>query len=643
MGGNGRFLTWSRALALGAASTVSAVTVTQAVTLEEAVRQAVNTNPDVRALASERRAVDQELRQARAGYLPLFDVRAAAGPEWSDRPSVDDKWLGRVESQATVRQLLFDGFATDSEVERQQARVGSAAQRVHDSAQTTALNAVLAYLEVLRSQSLVEIAEDNAKAHAQSFADVKRLADAGRGNVGDVRQTEARLASARASLVRTQGRLADTEANYIRVVGEPPSNLVRPVFSDSALPKTRGGAVELAVKNNPAIAVAQADIDTAKAELKATDAPFMPRLDLELGTQQNNNIDGVVGREQDFTALVVLRYNLYAGGADTARRKEFVERLAASRDQLDRAKRRIAEQTRLAWNGMKTAEGRAARVGEEVTAQEGVVDAYRQQFLIGQRDLLDLLDAQNELFIARGNLTTEETTALFGAYQVTASMGALLGALGVKKPKEGIAGKSRKPAPAKKMAKKPKAEDAKPVAVKEAPKAEDAKPVAAKEAPKAEEAKPVAVKQAPKAEDAKPVAVKQAPKAEEAKPVAVKQAPKAEEAKPERSAAIAPEPKAAETTKAMEETQKAEAPNGIEASATEAAPQPQPAAGEAAEAEMKVLAATPAVEAPAPASGGGNGGAVAGERAMSPIPVGSQITTESGQISPDYLQIKVPY
>ncbi len=625
MDGNGRVLTWSRALALGAAITVSAVTGTQAVTLEEAVRQAVNTNPDVRALASERRAVDQELRQARAGYLPLFDVRAAAGPEWSDRPSVDDKWLGRVESQATVRQLLFDGFATDSEVERQQARVGSAAQRVHDSAQTTALNAVLAYLEVLRSQSLVEIAEDNAKAHAQSFADVKRLADAGRGNVGDVRQTEARLASARASLVRTQGRLADTEANYIRVVGEPPSNLVRPVFSDSALPKTRGGAVELAVKNNPAIAVAQADIDTAKAELKATDAPFMPRLDLELGTQQNNNIDGVVGREQDFTALVVLRYNLYAGGADTARRKEFVERLAASRDQLDRAKRRIAEQTRLAWNGMKTAEGRAARVGEEVAADKGVVDAYRQQFLIGQRDLLDLLDAQNELFVARGNLTTEETTALFGAYQVTASMGALLGTLGVKKPKEGIAGKSRKPAPAKKMAKKPKAEDAKPVAVKQEPKAEDAKPVAVKEAPK------------PKA---KPVAVKQAPKAEEAKPVAVKQAPKAEEAKPERSAAIAPE--AAETTKAMEETPKAAeapAPKGIEASATEAAPQPQPAATDAAEAEMKALATMPAVEAPAPASGG----AAAGERAMSPIPVGSQITTESGQISPDYLQIKVPY
>ena len=606
MDGNGRFLTWSRALALGATIAVSAVTGTQAVTLEEAVRQAVNTNPDVRALASERRAVDHELRQARAGYLPLFDIRAAAGPEWSDRTTVDDKWLLRVESQATVRQLLFDGYATASEVERQQARVGSAAQRVHDAAQTTSLNAVLAYVEVLRSQSLVEIAEDNAKAHQRSFADVKRLADAGRGNVGDVRQTEARLASARASLVRTQGRLADTEANYIRVIGSPPSGLVRPVFSDSALPMTRDGAVAMALRNNPAIAVAQADIDTAKAELKATDAPFMPRLDLELGTQQNNNIDGVVGREQDFTALVVLRYNLYAGGADTARRKEFIERLAASRDQADRAKRRIAEQTRLAWNGMKTAAGRAARVREEVTADEGVVDAYRQQFLIGQRDLLDLLDAQNELFISRGNLVTEETTALFGGYQVTASMGALLRTLGVKKPKESIAGKSRKSAPAKKMAKKPKAEEAKPVAVKEAPPAEEAKPVAVKEAPPAEEAKPVAVKEAPPAEE-----------------------PKAAETTP------------AEVTKAMEETPEAEAPKGIEASATEAAP--RPAAAEAVEAEMKTLAAMPVVEAPAPATGGGNGAAATGERAMSPIPVGSQITTETGQISPDYLQIKVPY
>jgi adhesin transport system outer membrane protein len=648
MDGNGQLLTWSRALVLGAAISASAVTGTQAVTLEEAVRQAVNTNPDVRALASERRAVDHELRQARAGYLPLFDVRAAAGPEWSDRPSVDDKWLLRVESQATVRQLLFDGFATDSEVERQQARVGSAAQRVHDSAETTALNAALAYLEVLRSQSLVAIAEDNVKAHEQSFADVKRLADAGRGNVGDVRQTEARLASARASLVRTQGRLADTEANYIRVIGSPPSNLVRPVFSDSALPRNRNGAVALALRNNPAVAVAQADIDTAKAELKATDAPFMPRLDLELGTQQNNNIDGVVGREQDFTALVVLRYNLYAGGGDTAKRKEFVERLAASRDQLGRAKRRVAEVTRLAWNGMKTAEGRVKRVRQEVAADEGVVDAYRQQFLIGQRDLLDLLDAQNELFIARGSLTTEETTALFGAYQVTASMGALLRTLGVKKPKEGVASKSRKSAPVKKMAKQPKAKKAKPVAVKEAPKAKEAKPVAVKEAPKPKDAKPVAVKEAPKAKDAKPVAVKEAPKPKEAKPVAVKEAPKAKETKPVAvKEAPKAEPKAAETTaetttetiKAMEETPKVEASKGIETSTTEmVAPQPQsqpqPAAREAAEVETKAMAATPAFEAPAPAAGG---------RAMSPIPVSSQITTESGQISPDYLQIKVPY
>ena len=617
MDGNGQFLTWSHALALGAAIGLSAITGTQAATLEEAVRQAVTTNPDVKALAAERRAVDHELRQARAGYLPLFDVRAAAGPEWSDRPSVDRQWLGRVESQATVRQLLFDGFATDSEVERQQARVGSAAQRVFDSAQTTGLNAVLAYLEVLRSQALVLIAEDNVKAHEQSFSDVKRLADAGRGNVGDVRQTEARLASARASLIRTQGRLADTEANYIRVVGEPPANLVRPAFSGSALPGTRDGAVALAAKNNPAVAVAQADIDTAKAELKATDAPFMPRLDLEVGTQRNSNIDGVVGREQDFTALVVLRYNLYAGGADTARRKEFLERLAASRDQLDRAKRRVSEQTRLAWNGMKTAEGRAARIGEEVAADKGVVDAYRQQFLIGQRDLLDLLDAQNELFISRGNLTTEETTALFGGYQVLASTGTLLSTLGIKKPREGVASKSRKPAPAKKKA------------VVEEPKPQ---PVVV-EAPKAEEAQPVAVKEVPEAEVPQPVVV-EAPKAEEAQPVMAKEVPEAE----------VPQPVVVEAPKAMDVTPKAEAPKVIEA--TEAAPsKAQPTAPRMPAAEVEPLAAAQAVETPAPASGGGNGGAAAemGERALSATPASSQATTESGLISPDYLQIKVPY
>ena len=433
---------WSWVLFLGVVFAMLGGAGTQGATLEDAIRLAVNTNPDVRSLAADRRAVEKELRQARAGYYPLIDLRAAAGPEWTDREAnpTEDVWLGRTESQLTLRQLIFDGHATDREVDRQLTRVDSAAHRVNESAETVGINGVLAYIEVLRRQALVGIAEDNVSAHERSLADVRRITEAGRGNIGDVRQTEARVAAARAALVGAQGDLQDAEANYIRVIGEPPEGLVRPTISETALPADREAAVVLAVRNNPAIAVATADIGTAKAEREATRAPFWPRLDLELGTQQNRHIDGVQGREEDFTALLVLRWNFYSGGADTAREQEFIERQVEAELERDRARRRIAEDARLSWNRIGTERGRAERLAEQVKANEGVVEAYSEQFLIGRRDLLDLLDAQNELFVSRGALVTADYTALFSAYRVLDATGILLSTLGIERPKDAVPG-----------------------------------------------------------------------------------------------------------------------------------------------------------------------------------------------------------
>ncbi len=463
------FRIWTGAMLLGSSLALTAMPGgapwsgegAQAASLQDAVQRAVTANPDVRALAADRRAIDHELRQARSGYYPQVDLRAATGWERTRRPSLNgtqNKW--RSESLFSLKQLLFDGFATDNEVDRQKNRVNSAAHRVSGGIEAIGLDAVLAYLEVLRGEALVRIAQNNVRTHESTLADVRRLAAAGRGNIADVRQTESRVASSKASLVETQGILREAQASYQRVVGDAPQALSQPTFPRSAMPADREAAVGIALRNNPAINIANSDIGVSGAELESTKSPFYPRLDLELGTQHNENIDGVDGAENDYTAMVVLRYNLYSGGLDTARRKEFVERAAEAREKLDIARRGVAEDARLSWNAMITARGRSRSFRDQVKANEGVVAAYRQQFLIGQRDLLDLLGSQNELFIARSNLATSGFTDLFGSYRVLAAMGTLVSSLDLKRPKESMTIKAAKPAK-KKSKKKGKKEKAK--------------------------------------------------------------------------------------------------------------------------------------------------------------------------------------
>ena len=413
-----------------------------AVTLEDSVRATLATNPDIGVVQADRKAIDQELRQARAEYLPSIDLRGAAGPEYTDSPTIRDpdggnsETLLRLESQITLSQLLFDGFATQSEIERQISRIDSAAFRVQEAAEFVALDAIEAHLEILRNLELVELARENLGEHERILGLVRELEDQGGSSIADVRQSEARIAAAATSLATAVGNLRDAEALYISVVGMPPEILEAPLVPLAAVPESRETAAAKAAVGSPTVLIANADIDVAKAELRGSRAGYYPRFDLELGAAANRNVDGVEGGGVDAQALLVVRYNLFRGGADIAREREAFARLEEARHALRQVQRDAEEEARVAYNALTTAQARLELLRAAVEAQRATRDVYAQQFDLGQRSLLDLLDAENELFVARSNLTTAEYTEIFGVYRVLAVIGDLLMTLDIDRPKE---------------------------------------------------------------------------------------------------------------------------------------------------------------------------------------------------------------
>ena len=420
-----------------------------AATLEDSILMALESNPDVGAVQANRKAIDQELRQARALYLPSIDLRAAAGPQYTNslatrgratRPAGGDasSTLLRMESQLTLTQMLFDGYATKSEVERQLARTDSAAYRVSEAAEFIALDAIEVHLDVLRNQILVEQAKDNLAAHEAILGRVRQGERQGGGSIADVRQTEARLAAARNVLATATGNLRDAWARYMRVTGSEAEELetaAAPIFS---LPEGPETAAAKAAVNSPTVRIARADIDVAKAELNGSRAGFYPRFDLELGAAANQQIDGIVGSDVQAEALVVMRYNLFRGGGDIAREREAFSRVGESHQGLRKARQEAEEQARLSFNALTTARSRVEALAAQKRANAATRDAYAEQFDLGRRSLLDLLDAENEYYLAKSNLTTAEFTETFAVYRVLAVVGDLLLTFRIDRPKEGI-------------------------------------------------------------------------------------------------------------------------------------------------------------------------------------------------------------
>lgn len=499
-----RSRTWAfgGAVSLSVLITFGMVGGVDAASLADTVQYTIRTNPEVLQAAANRRAIDFELRQAKGLYYPQIDLRAGVGPEWTRNTTVKpNTTLTRYESRVTVQQRIFDGFETESEKERQAARIDSAASRVRERSEFLGLNAVQFYLDVLRTTAIVEQAVANVQAHRRVLGAVQTRFRGGQTGVGDVHQAEARVANAEATLVTSRRSQRDAVIQFTRVVGQEPEDLVRPVMEESALPGSSFEAVEIGIQNNPTIKLAKADVDVSKAEISATKVPFWPVVNLEVSGSANQNLDGVRGSNNDASALVVFSYNLYRGGIDEANKFEFVQRHAESLERLASLKRQVAEDVRQSWNAMIKAREELGNLIDQVAADEKVVVTYRQEFQIGQRDLLDLLDSENELFNSRVRAITADYAAEFGGYRVLASIGQLLNVLGVNAVREATGGqrdKTGRTPDSRWMTSDPMAGEGRTVAA-----VEEKEAVAAKEpAPAAAKAVTTAPGQAPAKTDA---------------------------------------------------------------------------------------------------------------------------------------------
>jgi adhesin transport system outer membrane protein len=415
----------------------------RATTVADTVRATIATNPEIGVVRNDRLAVDQELRQARALGLPSVDLRVAGGPEYTNSVGTrarSDSYESQFRSDAslTLTQRVFDGGATRSEIDRQTARVDSAAHRVREAAEFIALDGIQSHLDILRNQDLVALADANVAAHRRILGEVRELEAGGTTGIADVRQAEARLAAAVDSLEQIRGDLADAYSTYLQVVGERPRDLQMERPPIAALPRDMEAAAVRASTSNPTVLIAASDVDVASAEVRGARSGYFPQLNVEAGAATGSNLNGVDGSDVSAQVLLVMRYNLFRGGADVAEEREAFHRLNESRSSLARARRQAEEDARASFIALQTARARTETLRDQVEANRRTRDAYADQFIVGQRTLLDLLDAENELFVSRVNLTTTEYQERFAVYRIVTVTGALLDTLGIDRPREEI-------------------------------------------------------------------------------------------------------------------------------------------------------------------------------------------------------------
>ena len=263
---------------------------------------------------------------------------------------------------------------------------------------------------------------------------IRLRSEHGVGRRSDMDQSQGRLALARRNLLAEQSNLRDAQIAYQRVVGIEAENLEEPSSPQSAIPETLDEAINQALENHPTLNSAKADVASAHAQHDTASSPFYPRFDFELGTTADNDIDGVRGHNHDVTAMFRMRYNLLNGGRDSARKQETAYLINQAAEIRNNTHRQVEESVRLSWNALETADRQMDYFRLHVASSEKSRDAYQQQFGLGKRTLLDLLDSENEVFVSSQALVNAEYDQLFAMYRIINSMGALLKTVNVELP-----------------------------------------------------------------------------------------------------------------------------------------------------------------------------------------------------------------
>lgn len=429
---------WLATLTLQADAQAQAEPAAALPALRAAVQQAIDTNPDVTSRFNAVRASGNEVKAARGGFLPRVDLSAEAGQarDTYRNRSPEGQSYGRTGVALDVNQLIWDGFVTSGEVDRldhvRQARYFE----FIDAAEQSALEAARAFYDVQRYRRLVALAEENYVQHKYTFDQLQTRFKAGVGRGVDGEQANARLALAESNLQTEIANLHDVTARYQRVVGDLPPATNASARLDTALPAGMEAATRNATERNASISAAVENLRAVNTQLEQRKAQrWQPKLEAHLHGGAGHNLNGNIDEKRDLSGMLLMKWNLFNGGSDDARVRQYADLLNQAADLRDKTCRDVRQTAAIAYNDIGKLNAEIAVLARNVESIQKTRDAYRQQFDIGQRSLLDLLNAENELYTARRAQANAQANLDTAYARVHAAGNTLLTALGLQNPR----------------------------------------------------------------------------------------------------------------------------------------------------------------------------------------------------------------
>lgn len=406
------------------------------ITLNDTIYGVLRHHRELRGMQEDREVMKHEVRRARAGFGPSVDLQGSAGgaiiSDSSTRHhNLDHTVLGVVEASARLTQPIWDGFATRSRVRSALATLQSVKDRVYDTATTLSLDGIIAQINLIRQRKIYQLSQTNVAKHREILGQTSERSEMGADTQADVSQAQSRLSRALSSLSEAQANLVIAEDTYARLTGLQPPAQLAPVEMPPQVFDGPRPVFEMAEQHNPKLAAYMQDIRVLQADRQLAESAFYPTLNAEVGPTYSNRNRFDDRWTYSLDALGTMRWNIFNSGADVAERKAALARIREARQTLYNFIDTLKLDIQSTWTNYMAAKDQFKHYSDAIRYNEFTRVAYLEQFQLGKRSLLDVLDAENELYNSSTQAETAAGNILVGAYRLCALTGNLLPMLNI--------------------------------------------------------------------------------------------------------------------------------------------------------------------------------------------------------------------
>lgn len=385
-----------------------------------ALAAAYANNPTLNAARAEQRAIDEGVPQALAGFRPRVTGSLSAGTTWSRNAGVSTTMSSRSATIA-IEQPIFNGFRTVNALKAAETAVLAGRESLRNTEQSVLLDAVTAFMNVVREQAIVGLTAQNVDFLREQTRAAQDRLDVGEGTRTDLAQTQAAEAVGISDYNLAIANLNAAVAVYMQVIGEHPRSLAAAGVA-KGLPRSAEEVVALAMAHNPAILAAQYNVDIGAFNVSVIEGGLLPSVSVTgslsstAGGAQPGDSASVMGR---------VTVPIYEGGAISSQVRQAKERLGALRIQVDSTRDAVRAQAVSAFGLLNAAQAqiRAAQAG--VRAAQLALEGVQEERRVGQSTTLDVLNAQQSVLNARVSLVRAQRDAVVASYTLLAAIGRL--------------------------------------------------------------------------------------------------------------------------------------------------------------------------------------------------------------------------